>query len=117
MPDAARKILMDPSAEIYYSFANVWEVAIKHRKSPDKICYSSEVFESLCHQSGFIPLKTTNKHARMTETLEYDSSSAPEEHNDPFDRLLIAQAKTEGMILISHDHLLPYYHEACVLTV
>lgn len=38
-------------------------------------------------------------------------------HNDPFDRMLIAQAKAEGMTFLTHDHLLKDYDENCVRTV
>ncbi len=37
--------------------------------------------------------------------------------NDPFDKMLIAQAKTEGMTFLTHDHLLKDYGESCVKTV
>ncbi|OWV25788.1 twitching motility protein PilT, partial [Fibrobacter sp. UWB1] len=36
---------------------------------------------------------------------------------DPFDRILICQAKVEGMKLMTHDSLIPYYNESCVLSV
>ncbi len=38
-------------------------------------------------------------------------------HNDPFDKMLIAQAKTEGMTFLPHDHLLKDYGESCVKMV
>ena len=38
-------------------------------------------------------------------------------HNDPFDKMLIAQAKTEGMTFLTHDHLLKDYGESCVKMV
>ena len=48
MPAKAREILMDADARIYYSFANVWEVAIKHSKHAADIPFSAEQFESIC---------------------------------------------------------------------
>ena len=117
MPIGAREILMDENALIYFSFANVWEVAIKHAKHMEEIPYSASQFERLCRVSGFLPLKTVTFHAVMVESLVYDRESAPRDHRDPFDRLLLAQAKAEHMFLITHDHLLPYYHESCVISV
>ncbi len=38
-------------------------------------------------------------------------------HKDPFDRLLIAQAKAEGLKFMTHDSLIPFYDEDCILTV
>ena len=117
LPKKAKQILMDSDAEIYYSFVNVWEVALKRARHPEKIPYSAKQFEQLCRQSGFIPLTTVFKHAIEMEKLKYDSESAPQDHNDPFDRLLLAQAKAEGMKFITHDHLIPYYHENCAVLV
>ena len=38
-------------------------------------------------------------------------------HKDPFDRMLICQAKSEGMKLLTHDSLIPYYEEDCIISV
>ena len=42
--------------------------------------------------------------------------SAPS-HKDPFDRILICQAMTDNMLLITHDHLIPDYNEPCIYSV
>lgn len=49
------------------------------------------------------------------EDLKFARSARP--HNDPFDRLLLAQAKTEGMKFVTHDSLIPGYNEECMLSV
>ena len=51
---------------------------------------------------GFIPLPITSEHALALKTLE-------SHHNDPFDRLLIAQAKHEGYILLTNDKAILKY--------
>lgn len=51
----------------------------------------------------------------LLKTLER-ASTAPK-HNDPFDRLLLAQAKYENLKLVTHDSLLPYYGEDCIMYV
>ncbi len=117
LPDGARDILMDEEAEIFYSFANVWEVAIKHSTNKNGVPFSAEQFRSLCDEAGFIPLNMRFVHAEVVEQLEYDGENAPRDHRDPFDRLLLAQAKTEKMQFITHDSLIPFYHEDCVLYV
>ena len=117
LPERARMILLDAGSEIYYSFVHVWEVALKHIRHPDKIPYTARQFEQLCRASGFVPLATDFKHAIEMESLHYDRESAPQDHNDPFDRLLLAQAKSENMLLITHDHLIPYYNESCMVSV
>jgi PIN domain nuclease of toxin-antitoxin system len=55
------------------------------------------------------------EHVYMIKTL-VRSEGAPR-HNDPFDRLMISQAKAEGMIFVTHDSLIPYYNEKCVMYV
>ena len=52
----------------------------------------------------------------LLDTLYY-SPKAPQTHKDPFDRILICQAKAESMLLMTHDSLIPYYNEPCVLSV
>ena len=55
-------------------------------------------------------------HVIALGTLTY-SKTAPKLHNDPFDRMLICQAKVENMFLMTHDSLIPYYNEDFILTV
>ena len=117
LPDSVRGILLDETAEIYYSFANVWEVAIKHSMNKGGVLFSAEQFRKLCNVAGFLPLNLRFNHATAVEQLVYDNLNAPRDHKDPFDRLLLAQAKTEKMKFITHDMLIPFYHEDCILSV
>ena len=117
LPEKAKAIFLDGSSEIYYSFINVWEVALKRSLHPENIPYTAEQFDLLCRASGYIPLATAIRHAIIMESLVYDRQAAPQEHSDPFDQLLLAQAKAENMLFITHDHLIPYYHETCTIIV
>ena len=117
LPEKAREILSDADSEIFYSFVKVWEVALKRARHPDIIPYTAAQFEALCRASGFLPLGTTFRHAFAMESLRYDRASAPQDHNDPFDRLLLAQAKAERMLVMTHDRLIPFYRESCVVSV
>ncbi len=109
----ARDILLSEDNTIYYSFANVWEIAIKHSLHKSNITFSSECFEEMCKLAGYLFLATSCNHAFMVESLKY-ASDAPREHRDPFDRLLLAQAKAENMFFLTHDELIPYYNESCI---
>lgn len=113
----AREIILDEDNVIFYSFANVWEVAIKHALRKPNIAVSAERFDELCIASGYLPLPTDHRHAFVVETLSYDTENAPRDHRDPFDRLLLAQAKTEGLLFLTHDSLISYYREPCVVLV
>ena len=73
---AARKAIGDGKNTVYVSAAVVWEIAIKANR--------------------FLPLPVTIPHALAVETL-------PHHHSDPFDRLLIAQARHEGFKFVSRD--------------
>ena len=117
LPERAKQIFLDPESEIFYSFVNVWEVALKHTRHPEIIPYGAWQFEQFCRASGFVPLATDFKHAIEMETLNFNREAAPQDHNDPFDRLLLAQAKSEKMLFLTHDHLIPFYNESCVVLV
>ena len=102
---------------IYFSFVNVWEVAIKHAIHKEDVPFTSDEFERFCLEAGFIPLITRFEHAHMISNLKYDTQSAPQNHKDPFDRLLLAQAKVENFLFVTHDQLLPFYNESCIISV
>lgn len=115
MPKEARQILMDESNEIFYSTASVWEVAIKHCIRPDDMIVDGRLFEKGCEDNGYKVLPIFNRHTFALGSLKRPDD-APK-HSDPFDRLLICQAKTEGMKFLTHDVLIPYYNESCVISI
>ena len=112
----AREILLSENNNIYYSFSNVWEIAIKHSLHKSNITFSSQRFEEMCKLAGYSFLETKCNHAFMVETLKH-ADNAPREHRDPFDRLLLAQAKAENMFFLTHDELTPFYNESCIVSV
>lgn len=115
LSDKAREYIMDPDNTIYYSTVSVWEVAIKHAIHPDNVTFSGKELVSYCNEAGFFNLPVYDKHVFAMETLKRPED-APK-HHDPFDRLLIGQAKSENMVFLTHDTLIPYYNEDCVISV
>ena len=101
--------------EVYYSIASVWEIAIKHKLRPEQMPISEEEFVRLCEKTGFAQLSIEPEHIFLIKTLARHAE-APQ-HNDPFDRILLAQAKYEKLSLITHDSLIPYYGEKCIMSV
>jgi PIN domain nuclease of toxin-antitoxin system len=95
----ARKILEDPTAELFFSHVSLWEIAVKvargRRKQID-LPNSSADARKAWTEMGFLPLAIAVEHIERVETLSA-------EHGDPFDRLLAAQALTEPMRLLTHD--------------
>lgn len=115
IPERVLAVLNDRENAIFFSSASVWEVVIKHEKSPQKMPVSGQEFLDGCLNAGFIPLSVEVNHVLTVSNL-HRKNDAPH-HNDPFDKLLISQAKIEGMTLITHDSLLDGYAENCVMTI
>ncbi len=78
---------------VWVSAASAWEVAIKRRLGKIRMDGS---FAAMVEDSDFRPLPITIAHAERTAML-------PPHHTDPFDRMLIAQALSEGATLVTHD--------------
>lgn len=113
--DELIKKLQDTDNEVYYSIVSVWEIAIKHAINPLNMPISEEEFVDLCDKVGFTRLDIEPEHIYAIKSLHRDDSE--KKHNDPFDRLLISQAKIDEMVFITHDELIPGYNEKCVLKV
>ena len=111
----ARAMINDPNNINYFSAISVWEVAIKHMARPDRIDFSGVRFAQRCRDAGFRPLDLSDRYVSALETLSRPDGAPP--HKDPFDRMLIAQAKAEGMRFLTHDGLLSGYGEDCVVLV
>ena len=115
LSDVARAMILDEDNEIYYSAASIWEITIKHMAHPETFLYSGRHLVQGCEANGFISLPIFNKHSAELETLVRSKDAPP--HKDPFDRILLAQAKSEGMKFMTHDSLIPYYNESFVINV
>lgn len=98
----ARELILTPGASVFFSAASVWEIAIKHRLARGDMPVSGTEAVQLFREAGFIELPVSAGHAAATEDL-------PAHHSDPFDRILIAQARYEPLRLITHDRQLLAY--------
>ena len=115
LSEKARKLILDPDNTIYYSTVSVWEVLLKHARRAGNIPFDESDFSEGCREAGFVPLSLTDKHVLAVHTLSRPNNI--KEHNDPFDRLLLAQAKVENLSFLTHDELIPGYEEKCVIPV
>ncbi len=115
LPEIARELIEDESNEIIYSVASIWEVQIKHMARPDKMLTDGKSLSEKCNASGFMILPIFERHIYALDSLKRKEGAAP--HNDPFDRILISQAKQDGLIFMTHDALLPDYQEKCIFKV
>jgi PIN domain nuclease of toxin-antitoxin system len=98
---SAHSLIVDAS-EVYVSSASIWEIAIKWRLG--KIEENPKIVADHVKAAGLKELLVSNRHAVATGQL-------PRLHNDPFDRLLVAQAVTEPMQLLTADSRLAAYSE------
>jgi len=97
-----RALISDPSNELVFSAASIWEIAIKHAKGLSSFhAHPGAVWEGLL-ENGYTELAVTGKHAVVEGSL-------PPIHKDPFDRLLIAQAIVEGITLLTVDAIVARY--------
>lgn len=115
LSEKARELILDPDNTIYYSTVSVWEVHLKHTRRPAHIPFDESDFSEGCREAGFVPLSLADKHVLAVHTLSRPNNI--KEHNDPFDRLLLAQAKVENLSFLTHDALIPGYEERCVIPV
>ena len=112
----AREILLDKQNRIFFSPVSIWESEIKYLMRPLDFPFSGKKLDKLCIVSDMIFLPLKSSQIALLNTLKY-SDNAPRPHKDPFDRMLICQAKAENMHFLTHDTLIPFYNEPCVISV
>ena len=115
LPERARNLISNLSNHIVVSVAALWEIELKHAAHPHRMPCDAEQVSILCQQAGYQSLPISGRHVRALPTLRYDDNHPP--HHDPFDRIMLCQAKVDGLALLTHDSLLPNYLEGCVLYV
>ena len=99
---AHRELLDDSANELYLSVASIWELTIK--RSLGRLAASAR-FRDSAKRLDIEIMAITVDHAEQIEGL-------PRHHSDPFDHMLIAQAKVEGLVLVTHDRILAEYDVA-----
>lgn len=86
-------------SEFFVSSVSGWEIAIKRALGKLKAPVN---LEAAVRKQEFIPLNLTFHHAEQAGAL-------PQHHGDPFDRMLVAQAQAEGLILVTRDAHIQLY--------
>lgn len=98
----ARALLSDTEHELLFSAASLWEIAIKRGLGRADFQADPRLLRRGLLDHGYRELPITSEHAIAVEVL-------PPLHKDPFDRLLIAQAFVEGIILLTaHERVAQY---------
>lgn len=115
LPPKARRLICEEADSVHYSIVSVWEVALKHSISKERMPVSDDEFLEYVEGLQFVFLPIEKQHVSALKTLCL--APGAKEHRDPFDRMLLCQAKTEGLVFLTHDALLQGYEEPCVLVV
>ena len=98
----ASKLLKEPRNDLLFSAASLWEVAIKKTLGREDFRIEPRLLRRGLLDNGYLELPVTSQHAVGIDGL-------PPLHKDPFDRLLVAQAITEGITLLTADAMLARY--------
>ena len=107
LADSIRNLLEVADTTVFVSVATLWEIAIKHAAARGDMPISGEDARKYCLQSGFYLLPITAQHAVAAGTL-------PPHHRDPFDRMLVAQAITEPLRLVTRDKQVLRYSDTFI---
>ena len=99
---AARALLEDAAHELAFSAASLWEITIKRGLGRPDFRVEPRLLRRGLIDNGYRELAVTSEHAVAVESL-------PPLHKDPFDRLLLAQALTEGITLLTSDEQVAQY--------
>ena len=113
LSDPARKMIASPDNQVCFSTVSLWEIAIKNQMRPDKCPYHEKTVMEYCIESGFEPVNILPSHVLAIRELRIRPNR--ELCNlDPFDRLLVAQARVENCLFLTHDRNLENYQESCI---
>jgi PIN domain nuclease of toxin-antitoxin system len=98
----ADQVLNEPDNQVFVSAASAWEVTTKARLGKLVAGPLAQDFVGEVRRQGFLPLPITLDHGQRAGNL-------PGAHRDPFDRMLIAQAQAEGLVLVSNEQTFDSY--------
>jgi PIN domain nuclease of toxin-antitoxin system len=98
----AQELIEHPDSELYFSAASLWEISIKQSLGRVDFDVNARILRRGLLDNGYSELSITGVHALAVEAL-------PGLHKDPFDRMLLAQADSEGITLLTSDKVVGQY--------
>ncbi|MEW6166844.1 MAG: type II toxin-antitoxin system VapC family toxin [Pseudomonadota bacterium] len=98
----ARRMIAAPRNELCFSAASLWEITIKRGLGRPDFRVDPNLLRRGLVENGYAELPITSEHAMATAHL-------PPIHKDPFDRVLVAQAESEGALLLTTDEIVARY--------
>ena len=107
LSDSARTLLTESESRLFFSAASICEIVIKLGLGREDFTVDPHRLRKLLIVHGYTELSITAEHALRIDSL-------PLLHKDPFDRILLAQARAEGMHLLTSDAKVAQYQEAVI---
>ncbi|MHA7924138.1 MAG: type II toxin-antitoxin system VapC family toxin [Marinobacter sp.] len=98
----ATALISDDANRLYFSAASIWEVVIKNSLGRPDFRVDPHLLRRGLVDNGYSELPISSQHTLSISHL-------PQTHKDPFDRILVAQAETEGFLLLTSDELVALY--------
>jgi PIN domain nuclease of toxin-antitoxin system len=105
LSESARSLLLSPDNSLFFSAASIWEIVIKLGLGRKDFKADPYRLRKLLVSNGYAEISVTAEHALKVDSL-------PPLHKDPFDRLLLAQARAEGMLLLTVDAAIAQYQDS-----
>ena len=105
LSETTRALLLEPDNALFFSVVNLWEIVIKRGLGRSDFIVDPHRLRRLLVANGYTELAVTSEHVLQVDRL-------PLLHKDPFDRLLIAQAQTEALLLVTADSMVVQYKDA-----
>lgn len=104
LPAKVRALLLAPANQLIFSSASLWEISIKNGLERSDFNVDPRRLWRMLLVNGYRELPVTSEHAVAVNNL-------PPLHKDPFDRILVAQARVEGLTLLTADKAVAKYGE------
>lgn len=99
LPVGVSEVLANRQDELFLSVASIWELTLK--RAAGKLHFTGP----FAHAAAMYDISVVPVRAEHTEQIEL----LPRFHKDPFDHMLLAQARVEGLVLVTHDAVLARY--------
>ena len=97
LPEYIVEMICNENNDIYLSTASLWEISIKHKKSPEKMPFSASQIRDYCQRAGYFFLSVSVDSVTTFDKLVFDNN------NDPFDQILVSQSIANNMKFVTHD--------------
>ncbi|MBU4317141.1 MAG: type II toxin-antitoxin system VapC family toxin [Proteobacteria bacterium] len=108
LSESTRNLISNSENQIFFSAASIWEIIIKLGLGREDFKVDPHRLRKMLVVNGYTELPVCAEHALKVNSM-------PRIHKDPFDRILLAQARVEGMVLLTCDKQVSQYQESVLL--